>query len=304
MLQPFALHRLQNFGAAVTGLDLDRRVAPSVGKALYAAWLEHGILVFPGAGKSSENQIALSEAFGELEPHPVAVLRSKDNENIAAFGTPDTRGLPVMVDGERRAGYIYWHQDTAYTPNLCKGSVLRMVDVPARGGDTLWCDTAKAYDDLDESMKARVAKLETLQAQRFGRPPRRMWGMTGHHAVLLPDERGNLPPEEKSPLALVRHPMVVTHPESGRKSLLLSPLGFQCVLGLAAAEGDEFFNWIVAHAVQDKYCYRHHWSRDDMVLWDNRRTMHMALGYPWEMTRLGLRTTLKGHFPAGRYYEP
>lgn len=302
MPTPFSLKPLRNFGAAISGLDLDGPIDHTLAKALYKAWLEYGILVFPGAGKTNENQIRLSEVFGELEPHPVEVMRSKENENLAPLGAPETRGVPVLVDGERRAGYIYWHQDTAYTPNLCKGSMLRMIDVPAHGGDTLWCDTARAYDDLPQPLKSRLSGLETLQRQAFGRPPRRTWGMANHQAVLLPNEKGEFPAEEISKLPLVRHPMVVTHPENGRKSLLLSPLGFVRILEMDQTEGDELFDQIVAHAVQDKYCYRHHWEPGDMVLWDNRRTMHMAVGYPDELTRLALRTTLKGAMPAGRYY--
>jgi taurine dioxygenase len=98
--------------------------------------------------------------------------------------------------------------------------------------------------------------------------------------------------------------MVVTHPETARKSLLLSPWGFMRVLGMDQEEGDALFDEVVAHTVQDKYCYRHTWSANDMVLWDNRRTMHTALGYPYDMTRVGLRTTLKGHMAVGRYHAP
>jgi taurine dioxygenase len=300
--KPFTVEPLRNFGAAIVGLDLDRAIAPDVAQALYAAWLDHGILVFRGAGRSHEQQIALSHVFGELEAHPVEAMRSKDNEKLAPLGTPETRGLPVLVDGERRYGYVYWHQDTAYTPNLCKGAMLRMVEIPERGGDTIWCDTAGAYDDLSPALKARVEQLETLQGQGFGRPPRRMWGMANHRSALEPGPNGEVPPMEKSKLPLVRHPMVVTHPESGRKSLLLSPLGYRRVLDMDEGEGDDLFDEVVAHAVQDKYCYRHHWQPGDMVLWDNRRTMHMALGFPCEMTRFALRTTLKGAMPAGRYY--
>jgi len=301
MARGFSVEPFGRFGAAVTGLDLDGPVDPAVAKSLYDAWLEYGIFVFPGAGTSIDKHVTLSEVFGALEVHPVEYLRHKANEKLMELGTPETKGPPFIVDGEKRAGYIYWHQDTAFTPNLCKGSILRMINLPDSGGDTIWCDTAGAYDDLPASMKKRIANVETLQAYRMIPPPR-MWGMPGHSAALMRNDKGEFPVPEFGDLPLVRHPMVVTHPETGRKSLLLSPWGFMRVLDMGQDEGDALFDEVVAHTVQAKYCYRHTWGANDMVLWDNRRTMHTALGYPYDMTRVGLRTTLKGHMAVGRYY--
>jgi taurine dioxygenase len=130
-----------------------------------------------------------------------------------------------------------------------------------------------------------------------------MWGMSNHQAAQLPDGNGKMALAEFGDSPLVRHPMVLTHPESGLKSLLLYPLGYLRVLGLDQGEGDALYDQIVGHALQDKYCYRHHWRPHDMVLWDNRRTMHMAFGYPYEMKRHGFRTTLKNDFRVGRYDE-
>ena len=297
----FSLRPLTHIGAAVTDLDLDGPVVPEVADALYSAWLEHAVLVFPRTGISSDRQLALSRVFGELEIHPLPELRHKDNEQLAPFGTPEMKGPVFLVDGEQRAGYLFWHQDTAYTPNLCKGSMLRLITVPPQGGDTVFCDTAKAYNDLPHSMKQHLATLETLQCLRSV-PPEQLWGMAGHSAFQMPDENGEVVPMKFREFPLVRHPMVVSHPESGRKALLLSPQGYIKILGMTQEDGDALFNEVVTHAVQDKYCYRHRWATNDLVLWDNRRTMHMAPGYPHATTRMGLRTTLKGPMPAGRIY--
>jgi taurine dioxygenase len=297
----FQLEPLKHIGAAVTKLDTSGPIAPSAARALYAAWLEHGVLVFARTGTSPDVQVALSKVFGALEIHPLEHLRYEGHAELAPFG--HIKGPGVVIDGQWTAGYLYWHQDTAYTPNLCKGSMLRMITAPEDGGDTLWCDTAKAYDALPARLKTRIATLETLQGLR-DTIPTRPWGMPNHKVREATKDDGDGPPlPHFGDFPLVRHPMVVTHPESGRKSLLLSPQGYLQVLGMSKTDGDALFDEIVAHAVQDQFCYRHHWEVNDMVLWDNRRTMHMALGYPYTQKRFALRTTLKGPQPAGRIYQ-
>ena len=307
-MKPFTTEPLRWIGAAVGDLDVDVErddpIAPEVARALYDTWLEFGVLVFPRAGVSEEIQLALSRVFGELDVHPLEMLRVEGHEEIAPFGNLERPGTVFIVDGERIGGYLYWHQDMAYTPNLCKGAMLRMLRIPARGGDTLFCDTAKAYDELPEEWKQRIEGLETLQLVRTS-PPERPWGMAGHRARIAgPDEDPADPLPQLEELPLVRHPMVVTHPESGRRSLLLSPQGYGRILGMDRDEGDALFDRIVGHALQERFCYRHTWDVHDMVLWDNRRTMHMAAGYPFGEIRVAHRTTLKEPFAAGRIFEP
>jgi taurine dioxygenase len=101
---------------------------------------------------------------------------------------------------------------------------------------------------------------------------------------------------------LVLHPMVVTHPENGVQTLLLSPQGYVKIEGMDPTEGDELFDEVVRHVMQPQYEYRHHWSVDDMVLWDNRRMLHMAAGWTYGQSRFAYRTTLKGGMELGRPY--
>jgi len=289
---------LANAGAAATGPDWSQPIAEEVANALYAAWLDYGVLVFPGAGTSPEIQLRLSRVFGELEPHPLEKLRIEGYEELCRFGDQDGGG--AWVNGERVRGFIYAHQDTSYTPNLCKGSMLRMIELPDRGGDTLFWDTARAWADLPKATQARLEQLSTIQMMRVVPPPR-TWGMPGMVATAadIDKDRGMGFPDE---WPMVLHPMVITHPESGLKSLLLSPNGYVRIESMAQAESDELFEEIACHTMSQPYEYRHKWSIGDMLLWDNRRMIHMAEGWPFEQTRYAHRTTLKGGMEVGRYY--
>ena len=293
---------LANVGAEVTGADWANPITDEMAQALYAAWLEHGVLVFPKAGANNEIHVRLSRVFGELEIHPLKALQADDYKELAPFGLQEgeeLRNSGVMCDGEHLCGFLYAHQDTAYTPNLCKGSMLRMLRTPEQGGDTLFWDTAKAYREMPDAMKRRIAPLATIQSMRV-MPPRRLWGM-GQATALPVDFEMDRQQMDKYPkeYPLVLHPMVATHPESGLKTLILSPQGYVKIEGMDQAESDELFDEVVGHVLQPQYEYRHHWSVDDMVLWDNRRMLHMAAGWPYGQTRFAFRTTLKGGMELG-----
>jgi taurine dioxygenase len=296
---------LSNVGAQLTGVDWAEQISDETAKSLYAAWLEHGVLVFPKAGANNEVHVRLSRVFGELEIHPLKALQADDYKELAPFGLQEgeeLRNSGVMCNGEHLCGFLYAHQDTAYTPNLCKGSMLRMIVTPEEGGDTRFWDTAKAWRDLPQAMQARLETLSTVQMMRVIPPPR-LWGM-GQATAVPVDFELDRQQMDKYPqeYPLVLHPMVVTHPESGLKALLLSPQGYVKIEGMDQAESDTLFDEVARHVLQPQYEYRHQWSVDDMVLWDNRRMMHMAVGWPYGQKRFAYRTTLKGGMATGRPY--
>lgn len=289
-------------GARVHGVDYGN-LSEADKKTLYAGWLQHGVLIFPEAGTSTRVHLDLSRVFGPLEVHPHASLRVEGNEDLIYLGGEgQNKGPMMMVNGEGLAGFIYYHQDTSFTPNICKGSLLRMMEIPASGGgDTVWVDTAKVYEALPDDVKARVETMETRQSSK--QVVDRAWGMEDWEIRLARADEGPNEPYKLDPLPDVIQPMVITHPESGIKSLLLSPQGFVEVIGMDKVEGDAFFNELVRHALRPEFQHRHKWKLFDMVLWDNRRTMHFATGYPYHERRLILRTTLGGAQKTGRYYR-
>ena len=306
--RPFEILPL-SVGAEIAGLDMDRPIAEGTRRELYAAWLDFGILVFKQVG-SAEKHIELSRCFGELEIHPFPEARAKENPLFIEIG--GSKELPAFVyDGvDLRVNRIPWHRDTAYTPGICKGAMLRMLEAPPVEGETLFADTAKAYDELPEDVKTRLAGLEYKATLRLGTldqtRPGALWS-TARAATAEEDPRGfgkqlyamgaaaRYPP--------VVHPAVLTHPESGRRCLFLSPTYLDHFLGLSQSESDALLRYLVDHMTRPRYVYKHRWCADDAILWDNRRFMHAAVGNRLEHRRRGLRTTLAGQLTTGRYFE-
>jgi len=287
---------LAHAGAAIEGLELDEVISEGTRAELNDIWREFGLLVFRGVGTSVQRHINLARCFGTLKIHPIKSKHVEGHPELISVGGED-RGAVYIVNGKPLHGYTYWHQDMAYTPSISKGSMLRMVTPATEGGKTAWTDTMKAYAALPEDMKAKIEGLEMLQ--RFKINPDRPWGQpsvtleepAGQNVCLA--DFGDFPP--------VIHPIVVRHPDVGRKTLLVSPLQFDRILGVSDAESDELFDRLTTHCLRDDFTYTHTWAENDMVLWDNRRTMHIALGYPANAYRLAYRVTLEGDFQTGRF---
>lgn len=298
--------------AEVVGLAPGCESDPEVRAELYDAWLQHGVLVFRGV-ESNEHHLALSRCFGELEMHPIAEARSDEDPAFLELGGA-TRTPPAYVydETELRVNRIVWHRDTAYTPYICKGAMLRLTEIPSRFGQTLFSDTAQAYDGLPGEVKARLDGLEYKASLRLGQEsqtrPGALW-TTVREATLEEDPASATrlrydygPSLAKYPSVV--HPAVLVHPESGRKCIFLSPTYVDGFLGMEEGESDELLRYLVAHMSQPRYVYEHEWMPGDALLWDNRRMMHAAVGNLPNETRRGLRTTLASQFRPGRYFDP
>lgn len=302
--------RVMPVGAEVCGLP-ERNDYSDMAAELYEAWLQHGVLVFRGVN-SVEQHLALSRCFGELEPHPMVDQRSKEHPLMLELGGR-TRKVRAMVFDETDVylNRVGWHRDTAYTPDICKGAMLRLIELPKRDGQTMFADTSRAYDDLPQAMKDRLASLEyrtKLQTQPTNEKRLGAFWQTARWATTDEDAEG--PPimadsgqlEARYPAVI--HPALLVHPETGRKGLFLSPKDFDCFLGMDRAESDALMDELVDHALQPKYVYKHEWRHNEALLWDNRRFMHAAVGNPLDDWRWGLRTTLAGPVRTGRYADP
>lgn len=297
---------LEHIGAEVVGLDLTSPVSDSVKAEVYAAWLDYGVLLFREMGVNAEVQVSLTKWFGDLlENEDNYALKSLSVEGSKELIEVSRGGKPMApsyyIDGELKAGYLFWHQDLVYTPSICKGSLLRMIKMPEHGGETGWIDTQKVYDALSDEMKARIDGMElrhTLRKDLDGVPfglPKSLREATMEEAPY------DVPSFPK--LQDVVHPLVQTHPETGRKSLGISPLGIVEILGIPREESDALLRELVEFALQPQFQLIHHWKVNDMVIWDNRRTIHSVLGYPYGEERVAHRTTLSGKVNSGRLYE-
>jgi taurine dioxygenase len=287
-------------GAEIVGLTEANEFDEQTQEDLYATWMEYGLLLFRNI-TTIEHHIELSRCFGELELHPIPSMRAKEDPLFMTVGGEDASAL-VYDETDLKVNTIAWHRDTAYTADIAKGAMLRMLV-------TLFADTARAYSDLPEAMKTRIANLEwrsTLHDATEQPLPSALWKtvrpMTAAEATRVGRAQEKSPPRSIPDFPSVVHPAVLVHPESRRTCLFLSPKEFDFFLGMERAESDELFAYLASHSLQDRYVYRHVWTVNDAMLWDNRRFMHAAAGNPVGQPRKGLRTTLAGELRIGRLY--
>jgi taurine dioxygenase len=289
---------LDHIGAEILDLDIDR-LNPAVEAALYQAWIDHGVLLFRGQPDPDAAHIRLSQVFGTIQEHVVPTLRDPDNALLMVLGGEGKRkGPAMMVNGELLAGFLGQHQDSAYTPSIAIGSMLRMVRKPATGGDTMWVDMQKAYAALPDRLRHICDTHSAIHIWRDW--PERLWGRAGLDARPARPDEGPFWLLERQDFPPVLQPMTIRHPVSDAPTLLMSPLGFLAIAGMSRAEGDALYEELAAFVNRPEYGYRHQWAEGDMVLWDNRRTMHCAFGYPYADQRIVKRTTLVGELPTGR----
>lgn len=283
-------------GMEVLGLEPGGHVGEDTAAALRQLWLDAGIVLFRGIGTSPEALLALSRCFGELEIHPIERFRLAGYPELILLTNKDGPTGPVYdFDGEHIHGRIPWHTDLAFTTTPNAGALLRMVQKTANGGETGWLDTARAWDELDQATKQRIEGLEAvyhfssdLEEMRFNKPG----------GVRLNHRRSDYP--HFPPVA---HPLVWIHPETGRRVLNVSTLNIRGIVGLEPEEGDALIGQLIAHALQPHLQYVHAWENDDIMLWDNRRTMHCAFGHPVEQVRIVQRSTIRGTVAMGRVLQ-
>lgn len=282
-----------SFGREIVGLNITGKISPATAKMLREVWLEHGVLVFRGMGTSPEVQLELSRCFGELEPHPIEKFRLDGYPNLILLTNEGGPVGPVYdFDGVATTQRIPWHTDLAFTTTPNAGALLRMVRKVETGGQTGWLDTAAAYDELDEATKNEIADLEAVYLFRAGLEDMRFNQQDGTRLSPRNDSYPYFPP--------VANPLVWIHPETGRKVLNISTLNIEHIVGQRGEPGDALIRRLIAHTLQPRFQFVHQWENNDMVLWDNRRTMHAAFGHPVDQIRVVHRTTIKGDVAMGR----
>ena len=251
-------------GAEVRGVDLGRPLDDATRRRLHELWMEHLVLIFPDQPISDEQHIAFGRNFGELEIHPSVAHRSSRNVEIYRVSNVDEAGR-LIPPKETAWQYInlswLWHTDSSFREVPSKGSILHGIEVTNAGGHTLFANMYAAYDDLDADMKRRIEGK---------------WVMHDHdHILSLSPELAKKQDKGRyDALPPVRHPLVQLHPVTRRRCLLLSPHTMTGIEGMAESEGRALLDELIAHAIQDKYIYRHVWAKDDVIMWDNRCTMH------------------------------
>ena len=273
------LHR--HVGAEITGIDLCRPVPPETFAEVEAALNKHAVLIFPSQPLTDEQQIAFSRLFGPLETSPNYAGSQKTrlrHPEIADISNLDPEGRVMSAEDQRllfNRGNQLWHTDSSfkYVPARC--SLLSAHEVPPSGGETEFADLRAAYDALSPAMKRQ---LDGLVAEHSILRSRAQIGF----AEFNEDIRRGLPPV---PQLVVR-----THAGSGRKSLYLASHASH-IIGRPVAEGRRLITELIAFATQPQFVYRHRWHVGDLVIWDDRCTMHRGREYDDTGRRRDMRRT-------------
>jgi alpha-ketoglutarate-dependent 2,4-dichlorophenoxyacetate dioxygenase len=262
-----------HIGAEVTGVDLARTLAPDAVAAIEAAFNRHAVLVFPGQPLSDEQQIDFSRLFGPLETSPEYAGSKKsrlDRPEIADISNLDPDGKVMSAEDKRllfNRGNQLWHTDSSFKFVPARCSLLSAREIPPAGGETEFADMRAAYDALPEETKRRIDGL-VVEHSIFR--SRSLIGFSEFNE----DIRRQLPPV---PQLLVRR-----HPGSGRKTLYLASHASH-VVGWPVEEGRALIEELVSFATQPQFVYQHRWTVGDLVMWDDRCTMHR--GRPYDDTK-------------------
>ena len=265
-------------GATVTDVRLND-LGDGEWRAIEDAFNRHAVLVFAAANLDEQQHIAFSRRFGPLERtvarrtrKPEISLLSNVAKDGAVARPDDTLGL--FLKGNR-----YWHTDSSFKKVGAKVSLLRAVEVPDRGGDTEWADMRAAWDALDAATQRRLEGLVAEHSYAWSQ------GKVGGFNLLSEHERQALPP--------VRHPLVRTHPATGRKNLYIGR-HIRRVLGMDEDASQALLRQLTEDACQPPRVFRHRWQRGDIVAWDNRRVLHRGHPWPFDQPRVMKRTTVAG----------
>jgi alpha-ketoglutarate-dependent taurine dioxygenase len=254
-----------SFGAVVRGIKV-AEVDDETFRALYDAWLQYALLIFPDQHLARDQQIAFAKRFGPLEFEMAAI------SNVRSDGTirPEQDNDDVI---KVLKGNMGWHHDSTYMPVQAKGAVFSAEEVPSVGGRTGFADMRAAYDALDEGLKKKIAGLTAYHSLHYSQ------SKLGHVARKSDGEYSGYGFHD-GPVPL--RPLVKTHPETRRKSLLVGRHAHN-IPGLKQADSDALIRELVDFACQPPRIYHHDWTAGDAVVWDNRCLMHQAT--PWDMTQ-------------------
>ncbi len=270
-------------GAEILGLDLNRPLAQRDFQRIHKAHLDHHLLVFRDQRITPQQQVDFSRRFGQLQIHVLRNFQLPSNPEVLIISNIIEDGQPI---GLGDAGH-FWHSDLSYKETPSLGSLLHAQELPAEGGDTLFANMHLAYDTLP------AALLNAVQGAR------------AEHSYLAQYEelrrrspfRPALTQAQIDEVRPVVHPVVRTHPETGRKALFVSEHFTTRIVGLPEDESRALLAELFAHSVRPEHVYRHHWSPHDLVFWDNRSLMHLAAGTPAHLRRKLYRTTIEGDVP-------
>jgi taurine dioxygenase len=270
----------QHIGAEIRGIDLRDQLDTETVSAIHQAWLDHCVLLFRGQSFSQEDLIRVTACFGEIAPlsrppkfFPKGYARLLPNIMMISNIRENGETIGALPDGE-----MHFHHDQIHSEIPHNGTLLYSLEIPSHGGDTLFASGYAAYDTLDPALKAKLEGRRAFHHYNYGTTLR--GGTMGIEAF-----------------AESNHPVFRTHDETGRKAIYVNRLMTMRVDGCSPEESDALLNALFDHSERPEFVYRHKWRVGDLIVWDNRCSMHARDDFPSDQRRLMFRTTVKGSTP-------
>jgi taurine dioxygenase len=274
-------------GAEICGVDLSRAVDDALFREILDAFHSHEVVVFRGQKLNPEQHIAFSRRFGELDINVRSRFNKPDHPEILVVSNIVENGEAVGVQDAGR----YWHSDLCYLPRPSRCSLLCALEVPVKDGvvlgDTLFASASAAHEALPEEMKQKLAGRKAVNSyvhtydrkvQEFDRTP-------------IEKENRAAPPD-------VPHPVIRTHPHTGKKCLYVNEGYTTKIEGLPQDESDRVLKFLFEHITNPRFVYRHRWRVGDLLMWDNCLVQHKAVfDYALPLRRRMERTTVTGTVP-------
>ena len=267
----------RHIGAEIRGIDLRTKPNAETVRAIYQAWLDHLVIVFPGQDLSQEDLVRATGFFGEIgELHRPPKYFPKGYSSllpgIMLISNIRENGEPIgaLPDGE-----MMFHHDMIHAPVPSKATLLYSVEIPSTGGNTLFASGYAAYDTLDGAIRNRLEGRKALHHYNYG-------------STVKGDKRGT------EAFGECVHPVFRSHDDTGRKAVYVNRLMTVGVVDMQEAESAVLLEAVYEHSEQREFVYEHVWRKGDLLLWDNRCSSHARTDFPSTERRLMLRTTVKG----------
>ncbi|MGV8996334.1 MAG: TauD/TfdA dioxygenase family protein [Parvibaculaceae bacterium] len=273
---PFTLKPLTpTIGAEVLDIDIGKPMDAATLAALRQTLLDWKVIFFRDQNITTEQHLAFARNFGELEVHPFAPQKP---------GFPEI--LPITHDENNKGKENKWHSDVTWRENPSLGSILRALEVPDIGGDTLFSDMYAAYDNLPDDVKAEIDGKVAVHDFAHFRIAMRKRGASEEEIEAL---------NKKYPM--VEHPVIRTHPETGRKGIYVNVAFTQHIVGMEKEKSDAMLSYLYAQAATPEYQCRFRWAANSLAFWDNRACQHYAASDYFPAIRRMERATVIGDRP-------
>jgi len=275
--ETFDLHPVSGaLGAEISGIDLSQPLDEAVAAEVAGAWLEYLVLFFRDQDLTPAQFKAFAQLFGDIEVHPF--IRSRVDEE------PDVEALELAKTPPMAPPTSILHIDLSSSEVPTKGTVLYAVDVPAAGGDTIWVNAYAAYEALSKPMK------EFLNGRS---------GLFPALDVAARDRLVKAGPEGAAAAARfmqtpAEHPLITTHPETGRRALFVDPLRMWCITDLSTDESRAICRFLTEHISKPEFQCRFHWAKGALAVWDNRCTLHKRVDDTVDGRRFMYRVPIAG----------